>query len=58
MQGVEEMTAEGVDVVFNTPNTQSRPGYLKMGWIDVGRLPVAARPTGLRSLVRLRFLKV
>ena len=54
MQGVEEITAEGVDMVFNTPNTQSRPGYLKMGWIDVGRLPVAARPTGLGSLLRLR----
>ena len=54
MQGVEEMTAEGVDIVFNTPNIRSRPGYLKLGWRDVGRLPVAARPTGLRSVARLR----
>ncbi|MEO6122773.1 MAG: GNAT family N-acetyltransferase, partial [Ilumatobacteraceae bacterium] len=30
--GLEEMTAERVDFVFNTPNSQSRPGYLKMGW--------------------------
>jgi GNAT superfamily N-acetyltransferase len=34
---------EGVAHVFNTPNEQSRPGYLKMGWEEVGRLPVAVR---------------
>ncbi len=50
---VEEMAAEGVDLVFNTPNDQSRPGYLKLGWAEVGRLPVAARPTGLAALGRL-----
>ena len=26
----------GVDAVFNTPNDQSRPGYLKMGWHELG----------------------
>jgi len=31
---------EGVDFVFNTPNQQSKPGYLKMGWEEAGRLPV------------------
>ena len=57
MQAVDEMAKEGVDIVFNTPNTQSRPGYLKMGWIDVGRLPVAVRPTSpgaMRRLLRAR----
>ena len=24
--------------VFNTPNTQSKPGYLKMGWQEVGKV--------------------
>ena len=33
-----------VDLVFNTPNAKSGPGYLKMGWSEVGRLPVAVRP--------------
>lgn len=33
----DEMAAEGVAFVFNTPNAQSRPGYLKMGWETVGR---------------------
>jgi GNAT superfamily N-acetyltransferase len=32
-----------VDLVFNTPNDKSRPGYLKMGWREVGRVPVAVR---------------
>jgi hypothetical protein len=50
---VEEVRAQGVDIVFNTPNTQSRPGYLKMGWIDVGHLPVAFRPTSLTAMTRL-----
>lgn len=53
MHGVQEMRLEGVDFVFNTPNDQSRPGYLKMGWIDVGRLPVAFRPTSFGALVRV-----
>jgi hypothetical protein len=42
-----------VAFVFNTPNDQSRPGYLKMGWRVVGRLPVAARPRGPGGLLRM-----
>jgi len=33
-----------VDLVFNTPNAKSRPGYLKMGWQPVGTLPVRVAP--------------
>ncbi|MEM7286931.1 MAG: GNAT family N-acetyltransferase, partial [Actinomycetota bacterium] len=51
---VEEMTSEGVDLVFNTPNEQSLPGYLKLGWESLGHLPIAARPTSFRALSRLR----
>lgn len=43
---LESVRAEGVDFVFNTPNSQSRPGYLKMGWREVGRIPAAVRFTG------------
>jgi GNAT superfamily N-acetyltransferase len=32
-----------VDLVFNTPNGKSGPGYLKMGWREVGRVPVRIR---------------
>ncbi len=34
------------DFVFNTPNGQSRPGYLSMGWQIVGQVPAAASPVG------------
>ena len=32
-----------VDLVFNTPNEKSLPGYLKMGWRTVGVVPVRLR---------------
>lgn len=34
---------EEADFVFNTPNEKSLPGYLKMGWRVVGRVPVYVR---------------
>jgi hypothetical protein len=32
-----------VDLVFNTPNQNSLPGYLKMGWRITGEIPVSVR---------------
>ena len=46
LYALESVRAEGVDMVFNTPNSQSRPGYLKMGWREVGKLPTAVRFVG------------
>lgn len=40
LQLVDQCKADGDHFVFNTPNGQSRPGYLKMGWQVTGRLPV------------------
>jgi N-acetylglutamate synthase-like GNAT family acetyltransferase len=37
---LEKMAAQGVAFVFNTPNDRSLPGYLKMGWSVVGRVPL------------------
>jgi GNAT superfamily N-acetyltransferase len=31
------------DFVYNTPNEKSLPGYLKMGWKVVGRVPIRIR---------------
>jgi GNAT superfamily N-acetyltransferase len=31
------------DLVFNTPNKKSLPGYVKMGWTIVGRVPIQVR---------------
>jgi GNAT superfamily N-acetyltransferase len=42
--------AEGVNLVFNTPNAQSMSGYLKMGWQFVGKPRLLAKvlnPLGL-----------
>jgi GNAT superfamily N-acetyltransferase len=38
-----EMLSEDTDLVFNTPNEKSLPGYLKMGWRSIGRFPVSVR---------------
>jgi GNAT superfamily N-acetyltransferase len=54
---IDELRDEGVAFVFNTPNDQSRPGYLSMGWSVVGNLRVVARPVRLRAplaMVRAR----
>ncbi len=53
-----ELADEGVDFVFNTPNAQSRPGYLKMGWQVVGRPPISVRPRSAGALVRMLRAKV
>ncbi|MCU0358319.1 MAG: GNAT family N-acetyltransferase [Cyclobacteriaceae bacterium] len=44
LQLVEQCKQEGIDFVFNTPNKSSKPGYLKMGWLEVGRLPITVYP--------------
>jgi GNAT superfamily N-acetyltransferase len=30
----------GIGLIFNTPNQNSAPGYLKLGWKEVGQLPM------------------
>src|SRR4051812_22573049 len=53
-----DLQSEGVDFVFNTPNDQSRPGYLKMGWSVVGQLPVQSRPLSVKGVVRMARARV
>ena len=55
MGALADLEAEGVDFVFNTPNDQSRPGYLKMGWVLLGTLAVPSRP--LTPLGATRMLR-
>jgi GNAT superfamily N-acetyltransferase len=40
LAGLDAANREGVAFVFNTPNRNSLPGYLKMGWQFVARLPM------------------
>jgi predicted N-acetyltransferase YhbS len=58
LQALDDLAADGVEFVFNTPNDQSRPGYLKMGWREIGRARAAVRPTHLGGLFALRRARV
>ncbi len=44
LQFRNEMEAEGIGMVFNTPNGKSLPGYLKMGWQTIGRPSIWIKP--------------
>lgn len=57
LHALDEARDRGVDFVFNTPNDQSRPGYLKMGWQQVATLRPMAHPR-LRSLPRILSARV
>jgi GNAT superfamily N-acetyltransferase len=48
--GLEALADDDVSFVFNFPNEQSRAANLALGWQVLGRLPVAARPTGPAGL--------
>lgn len=45
LQAVEVAKESGGDFIFNTPNDQSRPGYLKMGWQISGKIKVGVSPS-------------
>lgn len=44
LAAVEEARSRGIDLIFNTPNEKSAPGYFKMGWREVGWLRPLIRP--------------
>jgi GNAT superfamily N-acetyltransferase len=48
LAALDSLASDGVELVFNTPNHRSLPGYLSMGWAEVGRLPAAVRPARWR----------
>lgn len=53
LKAVELAKKEGDHFVFNTPNDQSRPGYLKMGWEVVDNIVVSLQP-GYGSFWKLK----
>ena len=55
LQQVEECRQQGVHFVFNTPNENSRPGYLKMGWVEQGRMPIKIK---IRRPVNMAMAKL
>ncbi|PVY43022.1 GNAT family N-acetyltransferase [Pontibacter virosus] len=38
LQGLEDAKSVGIHLVYNTPNESSKPGYLKMGWVEMNRM--------------------
>ncbi|MFI9331524.1 GNAT family N-acetyltransferase [Kitasatospora sp. NPDC052868] len=48
---LEQIKGEA-ELVFNTPNGSSLPGYRKMGWQELGAVPVALRPVRPAAFVR------
>lgn len=61
LQAVDDVREQGVDFVFNTPNDQSRPGYLKMGWQTVGLaepvIKILNYPRFVVGMTKTRLLK-
>jgi GNAT superfamily N-acetyltransferase len=55
---VDDLTGEVVSAVFNTPNDRSLPGYLKLGWELIGRVPVGARPRRPAALLAMARSRV
>ena len=43
LQLLNDCKQRGVQFVFNTPNKNSMPGYLKMGWIKAGKFRIRVR---------------
>jgi glycosyltransferase involved in cell wall biosynthesis/predicted N-acetyltransferase YhbS len=58
LHGLDALRIDGVDFIFNTPNEQSLPGYLKMGWQVVGQVPAAFRLRTPGSLLRTAKARV
>lgn len=57
LRAVAELTAEGVDLAFNTPNGQSLPGYLSMGWRPAGRVPLSINIGNLRRVPQIALAR-
>jgi len=55
LQQVEKCKQQGIHFVFNTPNEQSMPGYLKMGWETQGRMPLKIKLLRPLSLAYSKF---
>ncbi len=44
LRAIEISKVQGDTLIFNTPNSQSLPGYLKMGWKEVDKLKIVVKP--------------
>lgn len=51
--GIAQLEEDGYGFIFNTPNASSQPGYLKMGWVDAGKVAFGFGIRGPASLPRI-----
>lgn len=54
---VDTCRMDGVHFIFNTPNEKSKPGYLKMGWVEQGNMPLKLKIRRPLSLVYSRLAR-
>lgn len=54
-RAIADLRGEGADLIFNTPNEKSLPGYLKMGWTLVDRRAIYVRPLRPVRMLRRQF---
>lgn len=54
---VDESIKNGFDFIFNTPNSSSKPGYLKMGWEALGKPGIRIKPFIGMGFARLGLKK-
>jgi hypothetical protein len=46
-----DIARDDTALLFNTPNSSSKPGYLKMGWQEVGTIATSVRPVRLGRML-------
>lgn len=44
LKAIEIAQEQGDHFIFNTPNSQSKPGYLKMGWKEIDKIKIELHP--------------
>jgi len=54
---LDDCRREGIDLVYNTPNSSSKPGYLKMGWKEAGQLPINFAVRNPFAMLAARFTR-
>ena len=52
LHALDALATDSVELVFNTPNDHSRPGYLAMGWQTVGTLTPWGLPSSVAGALR------
>ena len=60
LKAVEKVKENGDSFIFNFPNDFSRPGYLKMGWKQLGKIKIGIKPAlgsfwNMKSKIKLEI---